>query len=86
MRVTSPLADVEFKFGPIRREGNKLVLSSAADQPMQTTVYVSPRDVIAFLGKFLTSGSALGFVLGFPLFWLRGRREVDQPRDPHLPW
>lgn len=86
MRVTSPLADVDFKFGPVRREGNKLVLSSAPDQAMQTTVYVSPRDVLAFLGKLLSSPSAMLFVLGFPVFWLSDRREPDQPRDPHLPW
>ncbi len=86
MRVTSQLADVEFRFGPVVREGNKLVLSSAPDQTMSTTVYVSPRDVVSFLGRLLRSPSALLFVLGFPYFYLRGRKEVDVPRDPHLPW
>ncbi len=86
MRVTSQLADVEFRFGPVVRDGNKLVLSSSPDQPMTTTVYVSPRDVVSFLGKLLRSPSALLFVLGFPYFYWRDRRELDEPADPHRPW
>lgn len=85
MRVQSRLADVEFKFGPISREGNTLVIRSAPDQPMESTVYVSPADVMSFLGKFLTSRSALMFLLAFPLFYLRARRE-PAPRDLNSPW
>lgn len=85
MRVESRLADVEFKFGPISREGNSLVLRSAPDQTMESKVYVSPADVVSFLGKFLTSRAALTFLLAFPLFYLRARREPEQ-RNPHSPW
>ncbi|HEV7716808.1 MAG TPA: hypothetical protein VGO53_14520 [Steroidobacteraceae bacterium] len=92
MKVTSQLADVEFKFGPIVREGNRLVLSSAPEQTLTTTVYLSPGDVLQFLGKLLRSPSAILFVLGFPYFYVRARRAGEQTReaekehDPHRPW
>ena len=86
MRVTSQLADVEFRFGRIAREGHHLVMSSAPDQAMATKVHVSPRDVLSFLGQFLRSPSALLFVLLFPWHWWRARKEVDVPVDPHRPW
>ena len=86
MKVTSPLADVEFRFGRIERHGNKLVLWSAADQAIDTTVYVSPRDVVSFFGRLLRSPSALLFVLAFPYYYWRGRGEPDQPADPNQPW
>ena len=86
MRVTSQLADVEFKFGPIVREGDRLVISSAAEQAMATKVYVSPRDVVSFLGRLLRSPSALLFVLLFPIHYLRSRDAVEAPSDPHRPW
>jgi hypothetical protein len=86
MRVTSQLADVEFRFGRIAREGHHLVMSSAADQPMATKVYVSPRDVLSFLWQFVRSPSALLFVLLFPVHWLGARKEADIPVDPHRPW
>jgi hypothetical protein len=86
MRVTSQLADVDFKFGPIVREGDQLVISSAADQAMATKVYVSPRDIVSFLGRLLRSPSALRFLLLFPIHYLRARDAVQAPSDPHLPW
>ena len=86
MRVTSQLADVDFKFGPIVREGDQLVISSASDQAMATKVYVSPRDVVSFLGRLLRSPSALLFVLLFPIHYFRARDAIETPTDPHRPW
>jgi hypothetical protein len=86
MRVTSQLADVDFKFGPIAREGDQLVISSAPEQAMATKVYVSPRDIVSFLGRFLRSPSALLFLLLFPLHYFRGRSVPEAPSDPHRPW
>jgi len=85
MRVQSRLADVEFQFGPISREGNHLVIASAPGQAMESKVYVNPSDVLRFLGRFLTSRAALGFLIGFPYFYLRARR-APEPPNPHSPW
>lgn len=85
MRVESRLADVEFKFGPIRREGNALVLNSAPEQTMASKVFVSPGDVLSFLGKFLRSPSAWLWLVGLPVFYFRARRE--KPKSDSLsPW
>jgi hypothetical protein len=86
MRVTSPLADVEFRLGRIEREGSTLVLSSAPGQAIDTTVHVSPKDVVSFFGKLLRSPSALLFVLAFPYYCWRARGEPEQAHDPNRPW
>jgi hypothetical protein len=85
MRVESRLADVEFKFGPIGREGNSLVLNSAPEQAMATKVFVSPADALSFLGRFFRSPSAWLWLLGLPMFYLRARREKPVS-DSHSPW
>jgi len=84
MRVESRLADVEFKFGQIRREGNYLVIASAPEQTMASKVFVSPADVMSFLGKFLRSPSAWWWLLGLPVFYFRakGEKPVDESRSP----
>lgn len=85
MRVESRLADVEFKFGPIRREGNSLLLHSAPEQAMASKVFVSPADVLSFLGKFLRSPSAWLWLLGLPVFYFRAKGEKPKS-DSHSPW
>jgi hypothetical protein len=86
MKVKSKLADVDFQFGPIERQQSTLVISSHPSQPMQSKVYVTPDDVLRFLGRFLASPSAIVFALGFPYFWWRSRGEekaaAAKPRDP----
>lgn len=79
MHVKSRLADVEFLFGTVERKGNRLVISSHPSQTMQSRVYVSPQDVVSFLGQLLKSPSALLFVLGFPFFYIRARKEARRP-------
>lgn len=84
MRIRSRLADVEFEFGEIAREGDLLVIASHPDARMKSKVYVSPRDVTAFLRRLFTSPSALAFVLGLPYFYLRAARagKNTPPRNP----
>lgn len=74
MRVKSKLADVEFRFGPVERRGNDLVINSHPDQPLKSRVYVSPQDALTALGKLITSPAAWVFLLGFPFFYLRSRK------------
>ena len=79
MRIRSKLADVEFEFGSIQRDGNRLVISSHADAKMKSKVYVTPRDVTAMLKCLLSSPSALLFVIGFPFFYFRAARAAKRP-------
>ena len=74
MRVRSKLADVDFQFGKVRRDGDMLIIESHAEARMKSRVYVSPDDVTAFLKKCLVSPSAIVFVLGLPYFWVRNRK------------
>lgn len=74
MRVISKLAQIDFQFGQVTRDGNLLVIESHDDSKMPSTVYVSPQDVIEFLKRFLKSPRAILFVLGMPYFWYRWRK------------
>lgn len=81
MRVRSKLADVDFQFGKVRRDGDMLIIESHADARMKSRVYVSPEDVTVFLRRMLSSPSALVFVLGFPYFWYRHRKAQKLTRQ-----
>jgi hypothetical protein len=74
MRIRSKLADVEFEFGEIARDGNLLVITSHPDARMKSRVYVSPQDVAALFGRMIMSPSALVFVIGLPFFYFRAAR------------
>ncbi|MDX1406446.1 MAG: hypothetical protein R3192_18080 [Woeseiaceae bacterium] len=80
MRVRSKLADVDFQFGEVKRDGNLLIINSHPEATMKSRVYVSPDDVTAFLKKFFMSPSAMLFVLGFPFFWFRHRKSRKSGR------
>jgi hypothetical protein len=92
MKVKSKLADVDFRFGAVQRKDNMLVISSDPAQTMQSKVYVTPDDVVQFLGKLLTSPSGLLFVFGFPVFYFRARgqrkaaAESTRKSSPRNPW
>ncbi|GAA4131543.1 hypothetical protein ACFFTN_16025 [Aminobacter aganoensis] len=80
MRVTSKLADVEFRFGRIERDGSTLLINSHPSQAMQTTVHMSPDDFLAFLKAMATSPSALFFLLTFPVLWFKHRNSRGTER------
>jgi hypothetical protein len=74
MRVRSKLVDMEFRFGPIERSGNDLVVNNHASQPLKIRIYISPEDALTALGKLIASPAAWIFLLGFPYFYLRSRK------------
>ena len=84
MKVKSKLADVEFQFGPIERRDYTLVISNDPSQPMRSKVYVTPDDVVRFLGKLLRSPSGLLFVFGLPYFYFRARSQRQAQKK--TPW
>jgi hypothetical protein len=80
MKVKSKLADVDFQFGAVERNNNTLVISNHPSQSMRSKVYVTPEDVLQFIGKMFTSPSALAFILAFPFFYWRARKDVAKKR------
>jgi hypothetical protein len=75
VKVVSKLADIEFQVGTVRREGNELVVANPPGHGIATQVYVRPSDVLEVLKAVLLSRAGLVFVLAFPLFWWRARKE-----------
>ena len=80
MKVKSKLADVDFQFGTIDRKDNMLVISNDPSQSMRSRVYVTPDDVLRFIGKLFCSPSALMFILGFPFFYWRARQGASNKK------
>lgn len=74
MRVESPLADIDFVIGGMRREGDKLVFTSAKESSLEAVVRMSAKDAGKLIGAFFSSPSAIGFALSLPFLWLRGEK------------
>ena len=74
MRVVSKLAQIDFRFGRIERQGNLLVIESHPESKMKSTVYLSPQDIVEYLKRMLVNPSTLVFFLGLPYFLYRWRR------------
>ena len=74
MRVISKLAQIDFQFGKVCREGDLLVIDSDPNAKMPSRVYVSPQDVLEFLKRFFLSPTAILFVVAFPYFLVRWNR------------
>ena len=86
MRVTSELADLEIELGRITREGDQLVVESAAGSSLDARIRVDASDARSMMGKVLRSGAVWAFLLR--LSFARGRRRgagsgdaVQQPGD-----
>jgi hypothetical protein len=88
MKVVNALAAIEFRVGSITRESNSLVVASRAGQGVPTQVYVRPQDVLQILKAVFMSRAALGFLLLFPLYWWRARREpaIADHHATNNPW
>lgn len=89
MRVISKLAQIDFRFGAVIRDGDLLVIESRNDSRMQSTVYISPQDVVEFLKRFLVSPTAILFVLGLPYFlirWKRSHKKLTQGKRRVREW
>ena len=88
MKVVNALAAIDFRVGSITRDGNALVVASRTDQGIPTQVYVRPADALEMLKALCRSRAALGFLLLFPLFWWRARKEpaVAPHQAANNPW
>lgn len=66
MRVTSDLADLEIAIGRITREGDQLVVESAAGSSIDARIRVDASDARSMMGKVLRSGAVWAFLLRLP--------------------
>ncbi len=76
MRVESPLADIDFSIGALRREGDRLVFESDDSSSLEATVFMSAADAGKLLAAFFKSPAAIGFALSLPFLWLRGNKRT----------
>ncbi|MGI9228406.1 MAG: hypothetical protein ACR2P9_00930 [Gammaproteobacteria bacterium] len=74
MKVKSKLADIVFQFGNFEYRKDHLIVHSAPGQSMQTTVYISPDDIVAGLKNALSQPMVWLYIIAFPFFLIRYRR------------
>lgn len=72
MRVKSPLADIDFGIGGMKRSGDRLVFTSDESSSLEATVFLDAGDAAKLIGAFFKSPSAIGFALSLPFLWLKG--------------
>lgn len=66
MRVTSGIADVDFRVHTISRQGPYLVVRNQDSTGLPTAVYVSAQDIVAALKALFACPAALRFLLTAP--------------------
>jgi hypothetical protein len=81
MKVRSKLADVDLQIGEFEYKKDHLIIHSAPEQSMKTTVYVSPNDIVTALGKALSKPMVWLYLLGFPYFLIRYRRRKSKQQQ-----
>lgn len=87
MNVSSPLAELEVTIGEVRRDGNRLVVTSGEGSTVPATIRVHPRDITRLLSRMLRRPGVLAFVLLLPWFhWRAAREPAAAPIDINNPW
>ncbi len=87
MKVISKLANLDFEVGTIRREGNRLVITSAEGKGIPTVVHMAPKDALSMLKAAFSNTSALGFIFLFPLYYYRASKEKTETKaNINNPW
>ena len=83
MRVKSPLADIDFIIGAMRRDGDDLIFESDATSSLEASVRMGPRDAWLMIKAFFKSPSAIGFALSLPFLWIRvkDRNAAEKKHD-----
>lgn len=81
MQVKSPLADIDFVIGGMRKEGRNLVFKSDPSSSLEATVKMSPGDAWTLIKAFFTSPSAIGFALLLPFSWMTGGGQNSEGAD-----
>ncbi|MCA8895953.1 MAG: hypothetical protein KDA48_11910 [Amphiplicatus sp.] len=66
MRVLSPLAEIDFVIGKVRREGDTLVIRGDPASSLEAEVRMSPRDAAYLFKSFVFNPAVIGYFLSLP--------------------
>lgn len=94
MRVKSPIADIDFVIGEIRRDGDALVINGDPSSTIDAEIRMTPRDAAQMLRAFLFNPAAIGYFLSLPFLFGKngaaGDKAAGEARDPFVrlnnPW
>ena len=73
MRVVTKLAQMEFRVGSIRREGDFLIMESDEAQAMKVKAYIDATDVVQMFKSGMKPG-VIAYLAGVPGRARRARR------------
>jgi hypothetical protein len=74
MRVVTKLAQMEFRVGTIRREGDFLVMESDETQSMKVKAYIDATDVVRMFRSGMKR-DVIGYLAGVPRRARKAKRE-----------
>jgi hypothetical protein len=70
MKVVTKLVKMDFEVGSIRRDGDRIVISSDPAQSMPAEVYMTPKDVAGMI-KASLNFSVIWYALLFPFLYIK---------------
>lgn len=70
MQVNTKLVKMELEVGSIRRDGNRIVISSDPTQSMPAEVYMNPKDVVSMIKASLNL-SVISYMFLFPFLYIK---------------
>jgi len=80
MRVVTKLAQMEFRVGDIRREGDFLIMESDESQSMKVKAYIDAVDVARMFKSGMKPG-VIGFLFGVPGRARKAKRTQKELRE-----
>lgn len=95
MRVKSPIAEIDFVIGAIRREGDSLTISGDPKSSLDVEVRMAPRDAAQLLRAVVFNPTAILYFLSLPFLLMTkagagGAARDQSPADPfadlNKPW
>jgi hypothetical protein len=70
MQVNTKLVKMELEVGSIRRDGDRIVISSDPMQSMPAEVYMTPKDVVSMV-KASLNPSVISYMFLFPFLYIK---------------
>jgi hypothetical protein len=70
MQVNTKLVKMELEVGSIRRDGDRIVISSDPTKSMPAEVYMTPKDVVGMIKASLNL-SVISYILLFPFLYIK---------------
>lgn len=94
MRVISPIAEIDFVIGELRRDGDTLVIKGDPSSSIEAEVRMTARDAAQLLASIIFNPTAIWYFLSLPFLLLKRPHDAETggatPGDPFLklnkPW